>query len=144
VGAPLRFAVGGGAIAELDADDDDQSSVRAEIDGVVKLEGASASGAIYAGTLQDGAGFLDQELAAVGGHAQIGYAFGKAIQPALRYAMVAPEGADNNVHEILAGVSLYQFAHSFKWQTDVGLQLRETAADTATDAIARTQLQLSF
>lgn len=143
-GGPLRFAVAGSVIAEFDADDDDVSSVRGEVDGIVKVEGLSASGAVYVGTAQDGTGFLDQSYAALGGHVQAGYMITGKLQPAVRYAVVAPDGPDNNVHEILGGFSLYQYKHNFKWQTDVGAQLRETADGTAADLIARAQLQLAF
>lgn len=143
-GGPLRFGVGASLLTELDADDDDSSAIRSELDFVIKSNGLSTNGGVYVATAQDGESFGDQSFAAVGLHIQAGYMLSDKLQPVVRYAVVVPDGDDNNVHEILAGVSLYQFAHNFKLQADVGAQLSETTGDMAVDFLARTQLQLSF
>jgi hypothetical protein len=66
-------------------------------------------------------------------------------QPALRVALVDPDGDDNNTTEITGGFSVYAFKHGFKWQTDVGALIGQVAgADSTTDLLARTQLQLSW
>ena len=143
-GGPLRWGVAASGLGELDADDDDSSALRGEIDYIVKAHGLSSTGGVYASTAQDGESFGDQSLDALGLHTQVGYVVAGTYQPVLRYALVAPDGGDNDVHEITAGLSVYFFGHKVKWQTDAGVFLRDTPGGTETDVLGRTQLQLAF
>ena len=143
-GGPLRVGVGASVLAEFDADKDDSSGIRGEVDLIVKHFGFSASAAAYIASAQDGAKFSDQSYAAVGAHAQVGYLLANKYQPAVRYALVSRDGADNDTHEIAGGFSIYPFKHKFKWQTDVAVLINETSADNTADIQARTQLQLSW
>lgn len=141
-GGPLRFGVGASALVEMDADDDDESSVRGELDYFAKVQGFSTTGGVYVATAQDDVDFADQAYAAVGAHLQGGYMIDRTYQPVVRVAMVDPDGDDNNTLEVTGGFSLYRFEHGFKWQTDLTLLAHE---DTSTnDILVRTQLQLSF
>ncbi len=140
-GGPMRFAVGGSVLVALDNDADDESTVRAEVDGVMKQNGLSVSGAVFVATAQDGEGFADQAMDKYGAHAQAGYMLNKKHQAVARYAVVIPDAdGEDPSHEITGGFSLYEFAHGFKWQTDLGA--RVDPDDTR--ILARTQLQLSF
>lgn len=141
-GGPLRYGVGASVLAELDVDGDDASAVRAELDYIVKVNGLSSTGGVYVATAQDGAGFADQSYNAVGFHLQAGYMLTGTHQLVGRYAMISPDGADSQ-QEVTLGYSLYQFKHSFKWQTDASALVADGAAFG--DALqVRTQLQLSF
>lgn len=141
-GGPLRWSVGGSVLAELDADDDDDSSIRAQLDYIAKLRGFSTTGGLYVATAQDDTSFFDQSHAAVGAHLQAGYVIDDTYQPAVRYALIVPEDGDE-LHELLVGFSIYAFSHSFKWQTDVGVS---STGSFAVDQVVqlRTQLQLAF
>ncbi|HUH01192.1 MAG TPA: porin [Kofleriaceae bacterium] len=141
-GGPLRFGVGASALVELDADEDDESSVRGEIDYFAKVSGFSTTGGVYVATAQDDVDFADQSYAALGFHLQGGYLIDGTYQPAVRVAMVDPDGDDNNTLELAGGLSVYQFEHGFKWQTDVSLLAHE--GSSTNDILVRTQLQLSF
>jgi hypothetical protein len=141
-GGPLRWSVGASVMAELDGDSDDDSSVRAELDYIVKAQGFSTTGGIYAATVQDDTRFVDQTYAATGFHVQAGYVIGDTYQPAVRYALIVPDEGDE-LHELRVGFSIYAFSHKFKWQTDAGVL---AAGSLATDQVvqARSQLQLAF
>lgn len=141
-GGPLRWGVGASGLVEFDADDDDDSSVRGEIDYYAKVEGVSTTGGLYVATAQDDTDFADQSYDAVGFHVQGGYMIDDTFQPVVRLAMVAPDGDDNNTLELAGGLSLYKFEHGFKWQTDATLLSHE--GTSTTDFLIRTQLQLSF
>jgi hypothetical protein len=141
-GGPLRFAVAGSVLAELDADGDDQSGIRSELDYIVKVHGLSSTGGVYVSTAQDGGTFADQSLHAVGFHLQAGYLLAERYGIAARYAHIFPEGADAQ-QEITVGFSIYQFKHNFKWQTDLGA-LSGAGLDLGDHLRLRTQLQLAF
>ncbi|MFO8070811.1 MAG: porin [Polyangia bacterium] len=143
-GGGPRFGVGASGIASFDSDGDDDSSIRGELDYVLKLHGFSTSGAFFAGSAQDGNDFQDQSFAALGFYAQAGFVFGDFIQPAVRYAIVDPDGEENSSQQILGGLSFYFFGHNVKWQTDGGAVLRQVEAGDLTDYLVRTQLQLAF
>lgn len=143
-GGPFRASVAASGLADLDADDDDASSLKAELDYIVKVEGFSSTGAVYVSSAQSGPGFSDRALEALGLHLQLGYVIGELVQPVARYSLVAPDGADNDSHEILGGVGFYFWGHDVKWQTDGGALLTEAPGGTAKDYRVRTQLQLAF
>jgi hypothetical protein len=143
-GGPFRAAVGASGLVDLDADDDDTSSLKAELDYLVKVEGFSSTGGLYVSSAQSGTGFGDRAFEALGMHLQLGYVIGELVQPVARYSLVAPDGGDNDTHEILGGLGFYFWGHEVKWQTDGGALLSEAPGGTATDYRVRTQLQLAF
>ena len=143
-GGPLRLSVGASGLVDLDADDDDVSAIRSEIDFMLKTRGFSLSGAGYAATTQDGSSFGDQTFAAVGAHAQAGYVIGEHAQPALRYAVVRDATASTTTHEPLAAFNVYFYNHKLKWQTDGGPIITQRPGSNTVDARVRTQLQLAF
>jgi hypothetical protein len=143
-GGDLRFGLGASGMAAFDADDDGTSSVRAEVDYILKAHGFSTTGAFYLGSDQDGGGFQDQAYSGIGAHLQAGWVFDDFIQPALRWGFVNPDGDDNDTHELLGGLALYFFGHGVKWQTDGGALLRQDPAGDLADWLVRTQVQLAF
>jgi hypothetical protein len=143
-GGPLRFGVGASVLGELDGDGDNASSIRSELDYIVKVEGFSSTGGVYFATAQDGEGFPDQTGDALGFHLQAGYTVDKMHQVVGRYALIAPQAdGAGNLQEVSLGYSLYLFGHGFKWQTDVTLGLDE-GQDPGDDMQVRSQAQLSF
>ena len=143
-GGPLRFGVGASVLGELDGDGDNASSIRTELDYIVKVEGFASTGGIYFATVQDGADFPDQTGDALGFHVQAGYTVEKTHQVAGRYALIVPQADDaGNRQEVALVYSLYVFGHGFKWQTDVTLGLDE-GRDPGQDVQIRSQAQLSF
>ncbi len=150
-GGPFRFAVGASGRVEFDADkgkfasdDGDDSSIAGALDFAFKVNGVSGNVALYLASEQDGSGFGDQRISAVGGRLQAGYLIGGKYQPAIRYAQVNPDGADNTQHEFLGGFSVYFHKHKFKWQTDAGALVEKQPVDGQVDFVARSQLQLAF
>jgi hypothetical protein len=143
-GGPFRAAIAASGLLDLDADDDDASSVKGEVDYIVKVEGFSSTGAVYVSSAQSGSGFSDRAFEALGLHLQLGYVIDGLVQPVARYALVAPDGPDNDSHEVLGGLGFYFWGHEVKWQTDGGALLTESIGGTVTDYRVRTQLQLAF
>ena len=143
-GGSLRIAVGASGLAEIDAAGKDDSSVRAELDYALKVQGFSTTGAVYVSSAQSGGGFFDQSFEAIGFHVQAGYVIAGRVHPAVRYALIAKDGADNDLQEILAGLSVYFWGHRLKWQTDGGTMITEDAGGRQSDYLVRTQLQLSI
>lgn len=143
-GGPFRAAIGASGLVDLDADDDDQSSIKGEFDYIVKVEGFSSTGGVFISSAQAGPNFGDRALDALGLHLQIGHVIDGLVQPVARYALVAPDGADNDTHEVLGGLGFYFWGHEVKWQTDGGALLAESSGGTVTDYRVRTQLQLAF
>ena len=143
-GGKLRFALGGSALVDFDGDNDDRSSIRAELDYALKAYGFSATGGIYLATRQDGTAFGDQAYRGIGAHLQAGYCIGRYLQPVLRYGILVPDGPDNNRQELMAGLNTYFFEHNFKWQLDGGALINEVPGGKQTDYLVRTQLQFSF
>jgi len=131
-------------LAELDAGDDGDSNVRGELDYVFKLHGFSSAGAVYLASTSSG-DFTEQAFESVGFHLQAGYVIGGIFQPAVRYALIEPDGDDNRIHRVLGGLSFYFYGHNLKWQIDGGARMHEdpTAGDL-TDYTVRTQVQLAF
>ena len=139
-GGPLRFAAGASGQYDLDVDDDGASRVAAELDYMLKAEGFSTTGGVYWASVD----VDDESSSTLGFHAQAGYLIGDLFQPAVRFAMVDPEGDDNNTQELGLGLSFYFFGHGLKWQNDVSMLTAQSAAGDLSDIRARSQLQLSF
>jgi hypothetical protein len=118
-GGPLRFGVAASVWLEGDYDENDKSNQKLEVDGVVKTEGLSVSGAFYAMTDQDGEGVLDAANSLVGFHLQAGYmVVPKHWQVVGRYALVNDVLADTtsarDQQEITVGGNYYGFGHDAK------------------------------
>lgn len=143
-GGGFRLALGGSVETHFDTDGGDDSLVKYQVDGVVKVEGLSASGALYQTSQQDGAGFGDRSTGDGGGHVQLGYVIANAFQPVLRYGYVDPRnlGGDNLREEYAFGLNYYADKHHLKLQSD--LAALTDAADDTTDWQFRMQAQLSF
>ncbi|MCP4448240.1 MAG: hypothetical protein GY811_23310 [Myxococcales bacterium] len=120
---------------------DNTAAARAGADFVVKRYGLSATGGIYLAS--EGADEGELSYTGLGTYAQVGHVLGKKWQPALRYALVNEDSGDKS-HEIAGALSLYEFAHNFKWQSDLAVLIRDVLGTKANDLRARTQLQLTF
>ncbi len=143
-GGGFRAAVGMSAVADLDVDGSSDGTFAAELDFMVKVEGFSTSGGVYLGIEGGGTGVDAEPTQTIGGHVQASYMITDNIQPAFRFATIAPEGDENNTTEILGGISAYFYGHSLKWQTDAGAITRESADGETSEIAVRSQLQLSF
>lgn len=141
-GGPLRFGVAASVLARLDASGNGQGGVRSGIDYVVKHRGLSITGGVYLASAQVGAGSGSQPYPAVGFHAQSGYVFADRFGVTARYAHIVPKN-QRSEQELSLGVSVYQFSHNFKWQTDVSA-LSGGALHMGDHLRLRSQLQLSF
>ena len=141
-GGPLRYGVAASVLSEFDADDDDASAIRAQLDYIVKVNGFSTTGGVYIATAQDGEGFADQSYDQIGYHIQAGYTVNGMHQVVGRYAMFDRDKSDPD-QELTLGYSLYGEKHGFKWQTDAGLRTAE-GKDLGDEVLLRSQLQLSF
>jgi hypothetical protein len=141
-GGPLRFGVGASGQVDFDADRNDDSQVKAELDAIVKVHGFDATAAGYVSSAQAGEDFGDRALAKLGFHVQAGYLFGGKYQLAARYAVVAPDGDDDDLREIAGVLGYFASGHNLKWQTDVAaLSSQQT---NTTDLRLRAQLQFAF
>lgn len=143
-GGPFRIAIGASGLVEMDADGDGESSIRGELDTILKVEGFSFSAAGYVASGQDGDSFDKRELQAGGLHAQTGYLIGGLVEPLFRYGLVSEVGDDNDVQVITGGVAIYFHGHSLKWVTDFAGILSETPTGDQTDLRLRTQVQLAL
>ena len=142
-GAP-RFGIGVAGLLDFDADGGDDSSARATADAMVKAYGFSATAAGYVSSTQSGGAFEDQSFEASGFMLQAGYVILERVQPVVRWAVVFPDGDDNDLEEILGGLSVYFKKHSLKWQTDAGIVAEETADDPDVTPVVQSQLQAVF
>jgi hypothetical protein len=148
-GGGLRFGVAAASMVNFDANNNDDSRVRAELDGVLKLEGLSLSSTVYVASKQTGSGFGDRASDAIGSNSQIGYVIGKKFQPAFRFGVVSkkktPGGlvAPNAItRELGLALNYYIEGHSLALTTE-GAMLH--VQDTNTDDLRwTTQLQLGF
>ncbi|MEZ4270520.1 MAG: porin [Myxococcota bacterium] len=143
-GGPVCFGVAVGSLINFDIDDDDVSGILAQADYIFKAYGFSTTGGVYFSSGQDGQDFRDQVFAAVGLHAQASYLIAQRMLPALRYAVIAPDGSNNDFHEITAAFSVFFFAHRLKWQNEVMSKLREQSGADTVDYTLRSQVQLVF
>ena len=108
----------------------------------MKAHGFSTAGGVYVASVQAGEGFSDRALGALGFHLQAGYLFDQKYQVAGRFAVVAPDGDDDDQREVALVLGYLPFGHNLKWQTELaGLS---SQASNTTDARIRSQLQLAF
>ena len=149
-GGPFRFAVGGSGMADFNADHKQKSDVRGELDFIMKYEGLSVTGAVFLATNQTDVEFFDQEYAKFGLYGQVGYVIDGWIQPAVRYALVAPNKENNpdnigDTTEVTGDLSFYFHGNKFKWQNDGGAVLvQKDGEPTETEYVVRSQLQMIF
>ncbi|HLL23704.1 MAG TPA: porin [Kofleriaceae bacterium] len=118
-GGPLRHGVAASVWLEGDFDEDDKSNQKIEVDGVVKVEGLSASAGVYAQTDQTGSSVTDAEESLLGFHVQAGYmVVPKHWQVAGRYArvddLVSSATTARDQQEISVGGNYYGFGHDAK------------------------------
>lgn len=139
-GGDLRYALGAASMTHFRLGGNTASG-RAGVDFVVKQDGGSATGGIYA-DLQ-GPKVAKVKYAGVGGYVQAGYVVAGKYQPALRYAVISEQGG-NNIQEMSGVFSLYEIMHNLKWQTDVTLLNTEAGGVRSKEYRGRTQVQLAF
>jgi|GEM_PF-744116 phosphate-selective porin OprO and OprP len=143
-GGGFRFSMGASGLVGFDTDDDDSSAIRGQLDYMLKAYGFSSTGGVYVASKQDGAAFSDQAFSSLGFHVQAGYVIAKRFQPTFRYAMIAPDGDDNNDQAYTLGFSAYFFKHKMKLQTDGTIHIDSATGGAATNYRLRTQVQLAF
>ncbi len=145
-GGPLRWAAAASVWAEGDFDGDDATRQQAEVDGVVKVEGLSVSGAVFFAldrSVDDTGADVDGQV--LGAHLQAGKMFGR-LQPAARYAIVKFLGdldGETDQHEVTVGLGWYRFKHDGKLQVDVGSRLGE-GGGLADHLVGRVQMSVGF
>ena len=141
-GGDLRFGVGASGQVDFDADRNDDSLVKGELDAIVKVQGFDATGAVYISSVQAAEDFSDRALGAVGFHLQAGYLFASEYQVAARFAVVAPDGLKDDESELALVLGYLPFGHNLKWQTDLAGLTHQSSHTT--DLRLRSQLQLAF
>ncbi|MBA3464069.1 MAG: hypothetical protein H0T46_29205 [Deltaproteobacteria bacterium] len=139
-GGPMRFGVGLSAWLEGDFDDDKKSNQKLQADYIVKAQGFSTTGGVYAMTDQEAiadTSITDAETSLVGFHAQAGYMLNKNWQGAARYSYVNdPRQKAKTVRdqqEIAVTASYYGVGHDAKFQA--GVRLVKTGDADFTDII---------
>jgi hypothetical protein len=137
-GGPLRVGAAASAIFDFNADNQgDDSMTRVGVDYILKASGFATTGGLYFG-IPEG---VDPTI---GFHLQAGYLIADLVQPAVRFAMVDPDGDDNNTQELAFGVGVYPYKHNFKWQTDAALVTNQDPTGDTTDTVIRSQIQMAF
>lgn len=140
-GGAARFAIAASLRLDLDVDGGDDSQLLAGLDAMLKAHHFTGTLAAFVSTAQDGSGFGDQSLAQIGGYVQASHLVAGRYLPALRFALVDPDGDDNTRMEIAGGVAVLIFKHNLKWSTDVAMHRTGSDQD---DIVARTMLQAGF
>ena len=136
-GGPLRFGVAASVWLEGDFDDDKKSNHKVEVDYIIKAQGLSTTGGLYAMTDQDGDSVLDAETSLVGFHVQAGYMLDKHWQPVARFAWVndprqkAKTARDQQ--EITVAANYYGTGHDAKYQA--GFRLIKSGEASFADVI---------
>ena len=104
--------------------------------------GMHSTGGFYLAAGPNAKGKLNYEQ--LGAHLQLGQVIAKRFQPAIRYAIVNPDGDDNDAHDIDVAFSVYFFGHKMKWQTEFNTTVMPAAGDVTTALGARTSATLAF
>lgn len=138
-GAP-RFGIAAAGLVDCDADGDHDAFTSVVVDFAFKAYGFSLTSAIYVGARQGGQHWLDQRLRSVGHYTQIGYLVAHAIEPVLRYSVLASVDGSDTQHDFEAGLNVYFHGHALKLQNVVRVRLEDQTG--ARDV--RLQSQLSF
>ena len=143
-GGPLRTSVALSGMAHFNHDDSGEGALLGGLDFVAKAYGLSATGGLFLASVQRET-FSDQRFARLGVYSQVGYVIAEQFEPALRYALVAPSGEADDVHEFTASLNLYSFGHAVEWKVDGSILRSETSVTNwNTDSRLRVQFQLSF
>jgi hypothetical protein len=132
-GGPLRFAVAASYAVNLGDLAEDAQTHRAEVDGLVKVNGLSFLGTVF--VRKDG-----PADALFGALAQPGYTINKKYQVSGRFAF-HDEGDERRV-EMLGGFGLYFQGHNLKWQNDAGVVHTTGVKDAGLQV--RSQVQFVF
>lgn len=118
-GGPLRWGVGLSIQAEGDLDRDNKSNQKVQLDYILKINGLSTTGGLYAQTAQDGNSVYDQGKSLVGFHVQAGYMVAKHWQLAARYAAVGDTAIGGtqpaDQQELALTANFYKHAHDAKF-----------------------------
>jgi phosphate-selective porin OprO/OprP len=118
-GGPLRWGVGLSIQAEGDLDRDNKSNQKVELDYIVKVNGLSTTGGLYAQTAQDGNSVYDQGKSLVGFHVQAGYMVAKHWQLGGRYAAVGDTAVGGtqatDQQELAITANFYKHQHDAKF-----------------------------
>lgn len=115
------------------------------IDAAFKWMGASLQAEYFWG--QADGQITDSTVRAQGYYAQAGYMILPKLEVAMRYSYLDPnrDQADDNITEILGGVSYYFSGHNLKLQADVGNIHTQKSMGVATDDMQyRVQMRVSF
>ena len=139
-GGSLRWGAALSVWLEGDFDDDDKSNQKVQADYIIKANGFSTTGGIYAMTDQEAVedtSVLDAETSLVGFHLQAGYMFDKNWQAVARYALANdPRTKDvttRDQQEISVAANYYGVGHDAKFQG--GVRLIKTGDASFTDVV---------
>lgn len=148
-GGGVRFGVGANTAMDMDMDGEqiptskDDGTMTHGLDFMMRSSGFTATLGGYMMSVQDGADFTSQTGAANGAYVQANYLIDK-VAPAARFAVVMPEGDDNDSQEMTLGVGVYGKKHNLKWQTDAGMLSLEVPGDKLNTTLVRSQVQAAF
>ena len=136
-GGPLRWGAAASFWVETNFDEDDSATDKVELDYIVKAEGFSSTGGLYAMTRQtDLQPLSSQELAFIGFHLQAGYMVKPKIQAVARFALISPRPEDlkgAKQQELTIGAGYYGYGHDAKFQGN--LRFLKSGDGKLTDAI---------
>lgn len=138
------FAVAAGAQVTMNADQADEGAVRAVLDWMGRYNWFSVSGGFWLASEQTGDLWSEQSFDAWAVQAQVGAILGGVVEPAFRYAFIAPRGAENDMQEILGSVGIFVKGHKLKVVTDGGALLDETPTGTEVSYRMRMNLEIGF
>jgi hypothetical protein len=143
-GGDPRFGIAANAQTRFNADEDADAFIVIGADYAFKAYGLGISGGLFADWAQTGSQYKDQTFQSVGFFHELSFLFDDVIAPAVRYARIMPDGADNDVQEILGGLGVFPFKHNVKVQADAGPIITDTTGEAEIDYAVRTQLQVGF
>jgi len=141
-GGPPRFAIAAAGLIDFDADRDHESFSSGVVDVLLEAYGFSITSAFYIGARQGGPSWSQQHLGAIGHHTQLGYVIAGRVEPVIRYAFLMPTGADDDQHDVAAGLNVYFQGHALKAQVSVSARFLE-GRDTP-DIHLQSQLSLAL
>ncbi len=144
-GGPPRFGLGLSGQLGFDTDGGHDGTLASEFDAIFKAYGFATSGGVYLRSGQNGSAWREQDFAAVGAHWQAGYLIAGFVEPALRYTFIGPDGTDNDLHEVTAGLSVYFWKRHVQWQSDASwLRRAQAPGERTNDWIVRSQVQFAL
>lgn len=149
-GGGFRYGVGLSGLADMNLNETGDAKMRMDLDGIVKVQGFSFTGALYLSSAQTGVEYFgDRRAESAGGHLQGGYVIDGLIEPALRWATVTTQGdtdaEDVTTNAYSAGLNVFFHGHKMKWSNDFSILIKAPGeGDTATGTEFRSQVQLAF